>query len=122
MNAIELIIANFSIWENRNEYIKILENFLLEDPLNDKINRENLNIKIRRLYQKNENKYHTWEQVGLKVPEDNEEIIKQATFSSILTCLARKSDNDFQSKTIEEANKKFRNNLQNDLSKLKSLL
>lgn len=121
MTPIDLIIYNFTIWENRDKYIEIIENFVFEDPLNDRINRENLNIQMNKLHQKCKTKKYNWEQVGLRFPKDNEQIVKQASFANTILRVSN-YDNYYRFETIEEANKQFREQVQIEFLHLTNLI
>ena len=78
-DPISLITGNFTQWEKRDNYLSLLTEFI-----KNKITGAAFKEKFYEMFHDYANNHYKWEQVGLRIPEDNEEIIKQHIFTDIL--------------------------------------
>lgn len=80
INPIDLLAEDCAFWESRYDYINLLTEFI-----NSKITGQDFETRFYEMFRKDVDKKYNWEQISLRIPEDNEQIIKQNTLNEILS-------------------------------------
>jgi len=116
INPIDLLAEDCAFWESRYDYINLLTEFI-----NSKITGQDFETRFYEMFRKDVDKKYNWEQVGLRFPKDNEQIVKQASFANTILRVSN-YDNYYRFETIEEANKQFREQVQIEFLHLTNLI
>ena len=81
LSPLEAMSFNFILWENKQHYINLINKFL-QNRLNEKEFQKEFNQTKKNDLIKS--KTYTWNEIGLRLPEDELEIGRQADFSYII--------------------------------------